>query len=735
MKRLLGLVCLVSVLGLASTSFALDPLLIGNFEDPISGGRYDNWLVNDDSSPVTDPAQAATLETHSMKWVDADGGWGDNITKPFGEYGGTLEANIYYQALLNPSAVIAVDITAVPGEVADYCSIVLHWNASGGWGFDDVWQNVIIDGQPHTYVFAVHDNLRTVIEDSFGGWGCNIGILMDTGGGSTTLYLDNIWIYPEGISNPYKPHDRSVEQFYNASDSNYADVTLKWKAAANPGDPQRLPDPNVIYNVNPDIVDQYVFMRETGAADPNLYYVGATGVDPGLTDPNSQYGPIILPTDTSYVWVVVEAMDGHEQSFTVDVSSLLDVDPNNIIGPNWPFSTLTTRPMVDVQPVSTKLAVADASAQFTIVATSATGPTSYQWFYSTDAVINDPGDTEISGATTDTLTITSHDGSNQGYYYCRLANATTVSGGGTKDDTYSDVVTLVVERKIAEYLFDGNLNDTSGEGNNGAGVGSPTFVTGVGGSGSALSLDGFTQYVEIYDGDPNHYNNAFPRADLLAEDGIGGGLDVGTITCWVKLDATVVGDVSPIMYNGNGGWPHTEYVLNIPTVLDTQTTFTNTNLHTHIWGNTGVLLFWMEVNPVWADPFNMGGDGQWHMLATTWDMNGTVSAYVDGNLLAAWSAQPSTFTAWDAAMKIGFDGTNYFGGLIDNLIIYNYEISAEDIVAEYYAATGKSGCIYDFSGSSVDANQLGTSYCKLDLADFAALAAVWLHDGFYTPAP
>jgi hypothetical protein len=726
MKKLLELLFVVTVVGITSTSFAMDPSLIGNFEDPISGGRYDNWLVNENSSPVTDPAQAATLGTHSMKWIDVDGGWGDNITKPFGEYGSTLEANIYYQALLNPGAVIVVDITAVPGEVTNSCSVVLHWSGGGGWGTDAVWHDVVIDGTAHTYVFPVTEALRTVIEASYGTWGCNIGLLMNTGTGSTTLYLDNIWIYPEGLSNPYKPHDRSEEQSYNIGDPTKVDVALNWKAAIA-DDPV---DPNLTVPVNPDIVDQYVFMRETDAADPKVYYVGATGEDPGLIDPNSEY-EIVLPTDTNYVWVVVEVMDGSAQVFTPDVNTLDDVDPNNIIGPNnWLFSTLTSRPVINVQPVSTKLAIGDASAQFTIVATSATGPTSYQWFYSTDAVINNPGDTEISGATTDTLTITSHDGSNQGYYYCRLANTTTVSGGGTKDDTYSDVVTLVVEHKVAEYLFDGNLNDTSGEGNNGAGVGSLTFVTGVGGSGQALSLDGSTQYVEIYDGDPNHYNNAFPRADLLAEDGIGGGLDVGTIMCWVKLNATDVNEVSPIMANSNGGWPHTEFHFGVLT----DAAAANTNLREYIWNNGGNLSFWMDLNPVWADPFDMGGDGQWHMLAVTWN-TGNVKSYLDGNLLASWGASTGTFTAWDNTMTIGFDGTNYFGGAIDNLRVYNYVITAEDIVGEYYTVTGKSGCIYDFSGSNVDANKLGSSYCKLDLADFAALAAVWLNDGFYTPAP
>jgi hypothetical protein len=35
----------------------------------------------------------------------------------------------------------------------------------------------------------------------------------------------------------------------------------------------------------------------------------------------------------------------------------------------------------------------------------------------------------------------------------------------------------------------------------------------------------------------------------------------------------------------------------------------------------------------------------------------------------------------------------------------------------------------------MNGDRLASSYCKLDLADFAAIAAVWLNDGFYTPAP
>ena len=129
----------------------------------------------------------------------------------------------------------------------------------------------------------------------------------------------------------------------------------------------------------------------------------------------------------------------------------------------------------------------------------------------------------------------------------------------------------------------------------------------------------------------------------------------------------------------------------------------------------------------------MGGDSQWHMLASAWDRNaGTMKAYLDGSLLTTWGAEPSVFSAWDSTMTIGFNGTNYFGGLIDNLRVYNYEVAPEVIAQEYFDVTGDPGCIYlSFTGSNLNADNTGTSYCRVDIADLAAFAGVWLLDGFY----
>ena len=493
-------------------------------------------------------------------------------------------------------------------------------------------------------------------------------------------------------------------------------------------------------NVPVDVADLVWEVIDTNITNIDLYF----GNDPNLNGiPGGKKLSMEPATTTSY------ALSG--LGYALDYSTVyywrVDAyEPNTLPGGSgtiftpgltWKFTTESALPVISVQPVSKRYPVAATSTSFSISVTSAT-PASYQWYFSTDNVIG--GDVAIaagSGGNTSTVTLTSHNKAYQAYYYCKVWNVATVSGGGSAPDLYSNIVSLVVERKVAEYKFDGNLTDTSGMGFNGIGVGSPTYVTGVGGSGQALSLDGSTQYVEIGNSaDPNTFNKCFPRADLFTnvtggagtEIGIGGGLDVGSILCWVKLDATDVNEVSPIMFNSNAGWPHTEFSFGVTTDSEAA----NTNMLTYIWGDSGNLLFWMEYKPVWVDPFDMGGDSQWHMLASTWDMNGTGKLYLDGNLLATWDASADVFSPWYNTMTIGFDGTNYFGGLIDNLSIYNYEIAAEDIVDEYYAVAGKPGCIYlDFVGNNLNADNTGTSYCTIDLADFAVLAANWLNDGFY----
>ncbi|HOK65846.1 MAG TPA: hypothetical protein PK054_11670 [Anaerohalosphaeraceae bacterium] len=731
MKRKWFMVCLGFGLLFSSIGFAMDPILVGDFESGPDTGftpyRYDHWFNG--GLAISDtllPAVAATRGTHSLKCVDADGGWGATVQLPLFDNGNTLD-NPWIQAILSPQCVISVDVTAVASEVAGgWCELgFIHNTAapSGGWNLY-MWQPLIVDGLPHRYVFTMDEETRNSIINAIGGWGANIGFGINTATtGSTTIYIDNVWIWPEGLVDEYGPRNPSVEQEF-AANPNFVNALLKWR----PGG-----DPNGQYEVNPLIVDEYVFMSKT-LNDPNLYYHGRTGVDPGLSTTESQYGPVLLPINSTFRWAVVEAVEGFEQTFTVGVSTLEAVDPNNIVGPIWSFNTLSTLPVITAQPVSTRYVIGGPNPQFTVTVQSVTTP-SYQWYFSQDGVI-DASDTAISasiGGNSPTLTIPSANKAYQAYYYCRIWNAATQSGGGSFPDVYSNVVTLVVERKVAEYLFDGNLNDSSGHGINGTGVGSPTFAAGIGG-GQALSLNGLNQYVTLG-------NNGFPKASLLDAGGIGGGLDRGSVVCWVKVNSVPGGEpyskVAAILsgWNHGDGWPHTAFELAVESDLDS----TYTNARALVLGETAQVT-WVSWRPTWVNNFNMAGDGQWHMIAATWAMDDIMRVYVDGSLIAtSGSAVSSTFLPWVNGMLIGASPQDtqggihrYFNGLIDNLRVYNYVLTSETIAQEYYNLTGKPGCIYtDFPGSNFNVDNTGTSYCRVDLADFALMAQNWLAEGFY----
>lgn len=696
----------VSVLGLVSFASAAEPFLIGDFESGPDTGytpwRYDHWY--DDGLAmldVTSPIAAVTRGSHALKCTTTAGGWGPGIQLPLFDWGSDYAANPAIQAILGPEAVVAVDATVFAADVAGgWCQIGFTHNTaapSGGWN-KYMWQNMILDGQPHRYIFTIDEETRNAILNAKGGWGANIGLCLNMASGSGTVYFDNIWIYPEGPVDEFGPHSPAVTQEADMVNG-VTNVMLYWKAADDPN--RHSP-----YNVHPDIVNQYVFMSKT--QDPNLYYIGATGFDPG-DNPDSQYGPVTgLSFETTYYWAVVEALDGYEQTLIPGVSRIEDADPNNIIGPVWKFTTLSTAPQIIQQPVSTRAPLGQPlTPAFTIQVASVT-PEYYQWYSSPDAII-DSSDNAISGAVSNYLNLPALAAGYQRYYYCKVTNS-------SSEVVYSNVVTLVVERMLAHYRFENNLNDTgpvSTDLHHGTGVNSPVFVNDAVEGSYALSLNGLNQYVTLG-------TAAYPKASLLAADGIGGGLDTGSILCWIKA-----AQGGAILANYNDG--------------------TTAGFDLTIAGDARILVRGNSGAPsAAAKTLGIIGDGKWHLLAATWQANGQMRMYVDNTEAAAAYMPNAGFSPWQYAVLVGANRTsdadrsiigNYFGGLIDNLRIYNYVITPEAIAEEYYSLTGLSTCLNpNFEGSQFNMDNTGSSYCRVDLADFAAMAQNWLASGFY-PVP
>lgn len=280
----------------------------------------------------------------------------------------------------------------------------------------------------------------------------------------------------------------------------------------------------------------------------------------------------------------------------------------------------------------------------------------------------------------------------------------------------------VDRRLVGEYLFENNLNDNTAEGNDGneADPNKPAFLN------DANSIDGC---YAVFNGINNYVNfgaAAYPKAGDFPY-GVGGGLEEGSITCWVKPSR-----IGGLLSNYNDGTT-TGFALSLADNNGQVDTRMNARGE---FGDVGTV----QGRPGKTD-FDMLGDGQWHMVAATWKWGDTMRVYVDGGQVTSVPAgTPTEFADWQKGVLLGATRTaadrnvlaNFYGGFVDTLRIYNYVLTPEQITGEYYSTTGSMACTDPaFLGSEVNFDNSGSSYCRIDLADFAAFAAGWLSEGLY----
>ena len=87
-----------------------------------------------------------------------------------------------------------------------------------------------------------------------------------------------------------------------------------------------------------------------------------------------------------------------------------------------------------------------------------------------------------------------------------------------------------------------------------------------------------------------------------------------------------------------------------------------------------------------TDPDLQICDGQWHHTVTVFDETGTTH-YVDGIFAAhaGWTGTPLNSTE-TTPLRLGWYGGGNFDGLLDEVAIYSYALSAEQVLAHYNAA-------------------------------------------------
>jgi hypothetical protein len=196
---------------------------------------------------------------------------------------------------------------------------------------------------------------------------------------------------------------------------------------------------------------------------------------------------------------------------------------------------------------------------------------------------------------------------------------------------------------VAEWHFDGDAKDSSGNGNDGTIYGA-IFVDGI--SGKALSFRGTDDYVSV---------------------GSIGALSALTVEGWAYYETATI-DLSVFGSTASGEGNHISLRSNH---IELQPN--GLNWENRCWIDTGV----QTAN-------------EWHYLALTWDGT-TAKGYLDNTLIGSCNVTGTLDPS--ATNAIGRHGSRpdwYMNGLIDEVRIYNRALSASEIKANYEVYKGGS---------------------------------------------
>jgi uncharacterized delta-60 repeat protein len=334
-------------------------------------------------------------------------------------------------------------------------------------------------------------------------------------------------------------------------------------------------------------------------------------------------------TGTSYTLYNVQVADAGNYS----------VFASNAVGGTTSSNALLqvgNAPVIVQQPLSvTNSIVETADFRCTITGTS---PISLQWTLS---------DSPLPGATNATLTITNLQPGSIGYY---ALTATNIFGGTVSSNAALSLTGFdfgLWNGLVAYYPFNGNANDASGNSNDGTVSGAILAMDRFLSTNSAYSFDGSTAFIDC--GNKPAFN--FGQSDF-------------TICTWIRSAGSqankyIIGKYSntvPSSFGlGTGG---------------------NAAAYAFIWGTSSEA----------ASGTTILADNNWHHLMAVYKRNSNLTIYRDG----AMQAQKD-ITALQGAMitnafplligKIS-SGQN-FGGLIDDVRIYNRALSSSEVTQLY----------------------------------------------------
>lgn len=435
------------------------------------------------------------------------------------------------------------------------------------------------------------------------------------------------------------------------------------------------------------------FREAVQTTEPN-WPAGAIVVDP-VTDLNWDDDPqtteAVLPMALEYgttYWWRVDSYEPNEIGSQVPICHT---------GKAWHFISARAIAEIVAHP-SDQTVAAGSAAQFVVSANLTTQ--GYQW-YKNDQALTNGGN--ISGSNSPVLTIENVMLADEGYYHCVVSNDIPSQAASLK-------ARLMTRRLVGHWKFDGNLNNEIISGLDAVIVSAnPELTPTIGFSAeneaavgtSALTMnniDGDTTGWLTIPGSGELYN--FPPQGI-------------TVNAWVKTARTgyqgllgkrVGSEAAGFNLLATNNSPYAAFALRNP-------------------GDAGIA----------ADTTVSINNDQWHMITGVLRQVNDgllVELYVDGIRRDTKGPHP---VSWGSASDLFIganraDGTNLLTGMIDDLKIFCYPLTMEEIADEYKAVVPGILCIDPtFEGYQVDFD----GNCVVNLADFAAMAQAWLATGLY----
>ncbi|AQQ08664.1 Immunoglobulin I-set domain protein [Sedimentisphaera cyanobacteriorum] len=666
----------------------------------LENGDYRGIIGRDSQGSVTGDAALSALYFQALpnngvavKFCDVQGYWHDAISE-----GGLIET---YDFGTNPSGAGVPFYSMAAVSDGELLSLYLYNHDKPEEGYKLVAQEDMLQETDSTNT-ALTSGTGDGGDWDAGNW--SVGRAMFDGGHADRAwgYIDEVRISDSALrvtdllQGP-TPYNGDVAQQSDPANGD-VDVTFSWDA---PGEDASGDGSNA---VEPDLVDQYVFISSGDEEDTELYYAGATGADPGTDNPASSFGPVDLNYDSSYLWAVVGVMDGYEQSLTPGVSTLADADPNNNIhGPVWEFDAMASVPVIDEDPVY-DIVPDGGDASLTVEVTSVTMP-SFQWYKSDDQANDTPEDDTAVNEPDVTLSITHHAESytctmtvpaatftDEGYYYCEVSNESAASA-------VSQAGQIEIEKLVNWYEFENNIMDSQGT-NHGVSMKTDPnapfdYTAGMVGDAISLNAEGVGESFEI---------DKTIKANF-------------TVEMWVKTTAAPQG--------GDNWWEGAGLVDGeLPGGSDDLGTVYLDGKFAFGVGDPD------EGNVTLESDVDLN-DGSWHYCVATRDYEtGEIKVYIDGVLETQTSASTGLKAEGDY-LRIGAiqTGSNFFKGQLDEVKLYNYELSEIEIADKYTTVTGETVCIASQRpNEGLDTN----NDCQINIDDFMAMAAEWLVSGIYS---